>query len=145
MPRPNADESKDETATTKTTEAGSAALSDATDTVERVAKKSAAAADETGRSMLGAFQELTEAYQQIASRNSERLTESLNELQTIKGPVELVQLQQKLVKETFENAFADSKQIGEITLSMFTRAFEPMKQNIASLQQAKPQSSQPYR
>lgn len=146
MPRPNADDSKDETATTQAEAAGSAALSDAKDNVESAAKKSAAALNETGHSMLGAFQELTEAYQQIASRNSERLTESLNEFGAIKGPVELIQLQQKLVKEAFENALADNKQIGEITLSIFTRAFEPMKKNIAAAtQHTRSQSSQPYR
>lgn len=136
MPRHDADDSKNETAMNRTTEVGSAALSDATETVERAAKKSADAFGETGRSMLGAFQELTEAYQQIATRNSERVTESLREFGEVAGPVELVQLQQKVVKQAFENAFADSRQIGEITLSAFgmafTTAFVPAKRNIAA-------------
>ena len=133
------------TASRKTAETGAAMLSDARDNAENFAEKSTAALRDSGRSMLGGFQQLADAYQQIASRNSERLTESLRELGAVKSPVDFIQLQQKLLKETFENAFADSKQVGEITLSVFTTAFDPMKKNLAAVQQAAPQAARSYR
>jgi hypothetical protein len=138
---PDADDRTDGKATArKGAEAGAAALSDVRENVENVAKKGAAALDESGRSMLAVLQNLTDAYQQITRRNSERLSESLKELGTIKSPVELLQLQQKLMRETFENSMDDSKQIGEITLSVFTKAFEPLKKSIANAaQQGMPQ------
>lgn len=114
---------------------------EAQDNAETILEKSAAALSGNGRSMFAGFQELTEAYQQIAQKNSTRLTESIRDLGTVKSPTDFVELQQKLLKETFENAFADSKQIAAITLSAFNKAFDPMKKNIAAAQQAMPQSA----
>lgn len=127
--------------TRKIGEAGAAQLSEASDNARAVMDKNAAAFSETGNSVLAAFQELAQGYQQIASKNSAKLTESFKELGTVKNPVDLVGLQQKLVREAFEEAVADSRRLTEITMSVFTAAFEPMKKNIASMQQAMPQSA----
>jgi phasin family protein len=111
------------------------------DTTKTMMDKSAAGFNETSKSAMSAFQELATAYQQIASKNSARLTESIQELTAVKNPADFVGVQQKLLKESLESAFADSKQIVEITMSAFTTAFEPMKKNMAALQQAVPQSA----
>ena len=100
--------------------------------------KGAAAISEAGHTSLAAFQQLAEAYQQMASKNSTRLTESMKELGTIKSPVEFIALQQKLVKEAFESALADSKHIADITVSVFTSALEPLNKAIAAAQHATP-------
>ncbi len=127
------------------TKATAASLSDARDNAKIVLDKNAAAFSETGHSVLAVFQELTQAYQQIATKNSAKLTESIQALGSVKNPVDFVGLQQKLVKEGFESALADSRHIAELTMSIFTTAFDPMKKNMASLQQAMPQSVRPAR
>jgi phasin family protein len=98
--------------------------------------KGAAAISEAGHTSLAAFQQLAEAYQQMASKNSTRLTESMKELGTIKSPVEFIALQQKLVKEAFENALADSKHIADVTVTVFKAAFAPIEQKITAAQHA---------
>jgi phasin family protein len=111
-------------------------LSDAEHETEANLKKGAAALSEAGHSSVAAFQQLAEAYQQIANKNSARLSESIKELGAIKTPIEFVELQQKLVKQAFETALADSRQIADITVSAFTTAFEPMQQQVAAAHHA---------
>jgi phasin family protein len=117
-------------------EAAAADLSDAEHETEANLKKGAAALSEAGHSSVAAFQQLAEAYQQIANKNSARLSESIKELGAIKTPIEFVELQQKLVKQAFETALADSRQIADITVSAFTTAFEPMQQQVAAAHHA---------
>lgn len=105
-------------------------------TAETALKKSAAALGEAGHSSLTAFQQLAEAYQQIATKNSARLTESMKELGTVKNPAAFVELQQKLVQEAFENALTDSKHIADITVSIFTTAFEPIQKQMTAAHHA---------
>jgi phasin family protein len=64
------------------------------------------------------------------------VTESIKELAEVKNPVDFAELQQKLVKEAFENALADSKHIADITVSIFTSALEPLTKAIAAAQHA---------
>jgi len=80
------------------------------------------------------FQDLMQAYQTLARRNSEKLSESIKALTAVKTPQEFVELQQKLMTESIATAVEDGKNIGELTKAAFTAAFEPIRKQIGDLQ-----------
>jgi phasin family protein len=98
------------------------------------AKANAEALTKSGSAAISGYQELAKAYQALATKNAEKLTASIQALASIKNPNDLIELQQKLVKEGVESAVADSKEIAELTQSVFTAAFEPVKTQIEALQ-----------
>jgi hypothetical protein len=52
----------------------------------------------------------------------------------VKGPTQFVELQQKLIKHGVEAAVSDSRHIAQLTTSVFTAAFEPVKKQIEAAQ-----------
>ena len=55
-----------------------------------------------------AIQELTRAYQQLATKNAKNLTAAMQALAALKSPAEFIELQQRLIKEGVEAAVSDS-------------------------------------
>jgi hypothetical protein len=55
-------------------------------------------------------------------------------LAAAKGPVEFIELQQKLIKGGGEAAVGDSQRIAQLTTAVFTAAFEPVKKQIEAVQ-----------
>jgi phasin family protein len=66
----------------------------------------------------------------LATKNAENLTAAIQELFAVKGPTQFVELQQKLIKDGVEAAVSDSRHIAQLTTSVFTAAFEPVKKQI---------------
>lgn len=99
-------------------------------------KANADALTKSGNAAIAGYQELAKAYQALATKNAEKLTSSIQALAGVKTPAEFIELQQKLVKEGVEAAVADSKNIAELTQSVFTQAFEPVKSQIETLQKS---------
>ncbi|MBI2241115.1 MAG: phasin family protein [Magnetospirillum gryphiswaldense] len=99
-------------------------------------KANAEALTKSGSAAIAGYQELAKAYQALATKNAEKLTSSIQALSGVKTPAEFIELQQKLVKEGVESAVADSKNIAELTQSVFTQAFEPVKSQIEALQKS---------
>ncbi len=89
---------------------------------------------ESGFASKGAVQELTGAYQELATKNAKNLTAAIQALSAVKNPVEFIELQQKLIKEGVEAAVNDSRHIAQLTSAVFTAAFEPMKRQIGAVQ-----------
>ena len=89
-----------------------------------------------GNAAISGFQELAKAYQDLATKNAEKLTSSIQALASVKSPTEFVELQQKLIKEGVDAAVADSSKIAELTTSVFTAAFEPVKKQVEAVQKA---------
>jgi len=81
------------------------------------------------------FQNLAKAYQDIATKNYERQVASIKELTSVKSPIEFFQVQQRLVKDSYESAVADGKNIAELTASAFSATFDPVKKQIEALQE----------
>lgn len=109
----------------------------ATKSVEQfatVAKDSADALTKSGNAAITGLTSLTKAYQDIATRNFEKLTASVQALASVKTPVEFFEIQQKLIKESLETTVADTRAIAELTTSVFTAAFEPVQKQIETLQ-----------
>ena len=52
----------------------------------------------------------------------------------MKSPTQFVELQQKLIKDGVEAAVSDSRHIAQLTTSVFTAAFEPVKKQIEAAQ-----------
>jgi phasin family protein len=100
---------------------------------ERIIKGNADALTESSKATHAGFQELAKAYSDLAARNSAKLTESIKALGAVKSPFEFVQMQQKLVKEAFESALADSKEIADLTVAVFNAAFEPMQRQVEAV------------
>ena len=80
-----------------------------------------------------AVQELTKAYQELASKNAKNLTAAMQALAAVKSPTEFMELQQRLIKEGVEAAVSDSQHIAQLTTAVFTAAFEPVKKQIEVL------------
>ena len=97
------------------------------------AKDNFAALTDSGNASLAALQELSKAYQELAAKNGQNLTAAMQALAAVKTPAEFVSLQQTLIKDGVEAAVADSQRIAQLTASVFTTAFEPVKQHIETL------------
>ena len=91
---------------------------------------------ETGNASRAAVQELTRAYQELASKNVKNLTAAMQSLAAVKSPAEFMELKQRLIKEGVEAAVRDSQHIAQLTTAVFTAAFEPVKKQIESVQKS---------
>src|SRR5271165_3009618 len=103
-------------------------------TVETVVKANADALTEIASGSTAAFQELTKAYQELASRNAQNLAAAVQALSAVKSPGEFIEVQQKLIKDGVQAAVADSQNIAHLTAAVFTAAFEPVKHQIEAMQ-----------
>ncbi len=103
-------------------------------TVEHITKANTDALTESGHASAAAFQELSKAYQDLATRNAANLTAAIQALSAVKNPAEFIQIQQKLIKEGVEAAVTDSQNIAHLTAAVFTAAFDPVKKQIESVQ-----------
>jgi phasin family protein len=99
-------------------------------------KGSAEALAESGNASRAAVQELTRAYQELASKNVKNLTAAMQSLAAVKSPAEFMELKQRLIKEGVEAAVRDSQHIAQLTTAVFTAAFEPVKKQIESAQKS---------
>jgi phasin family protein len=109
----------------------------ATEAVEQITNATKANADAVikgGNAAISGFQELAKAYQELATKNAAKLTASIQALAAVKNPTDFVELQQRLIKEGVEAALADSRKIADLTTSVFSAAFEPVKQQVEALQ-----------
>ena len=95
--------------------------------VRETIREKTAELNETSNSMISAFRDLTEAYQQIAKKNSVRLTESMKELGTVKDPAGFVELQERFAKDAIENAKKELE-------SMRAKSDEVILESVAALE-----------
>src|SRR5208337_307416 len=98
------------------------------------ASRAAVALIDSGNASKAAVQELTKAYQELATKNAKNLTAAMQALTAVKSPAEFMELQQRFIKEGVEAAVSDSKHIAQLTTAVFTAAFEPVKKQIEALQ-----------
>ena len=117
-------------------EATTEALTKSGEAAEKIVKGSAEALAESGNASRAAVQELTRAYQELASKNVKNLTAAMQSLAAVKSPAEFMELQQRLIKEGVEAAVSDSQHIAQLTTAVFTAAFEPVKKQIESVQKS---------
>ena len=101
---------------------------------ETIMKGNSAAMSESGAASKAGVQELTKAYQDLATKNVQNLTAAVQALSAVKSPTEFIELQQKLIKDGVEAAVADSRHIAQLTTAVFTAAFEPVKKQIEAVQ-----------
>jgi hypothetical protein len=88
--------------------------------ITAAAKESTETFTKRSTAAVAGLQEIAKAYQALAAKNVEKLTASVHAFAAVKTPAELVQLQQKLFKESVESAVTESKALAELTLSVFT-------------------------
>jgi hypothetical protein len=81
-----------------------------------------------------ALKELSKAYQELATRNAEKLKTSIQALAAVKSVKEFVEVEQRLIREGVQAAVADTKNISQLTTAVFTAAFEPVKKRIDAMQ-----------
>ena len=99
-------------------------------------KANTAAVSESGKASTAAIQDLTKAYQELATKNAKNLTAAIQSLSAVKTPAEFITLQQKLIQEGVQSAVSDSQTIAHLTVAVFTAAFEPVKKQIEAAQKA---------
>ena len=117
-------------------EAASEALTKSGEAAEKIVKGNAKALTESGQASRAAIQELTRAYQELATKNAKNLTAAMQSLAAVKSPAEFMALQQRLIKEGVEAAVSDSQHIAQLTTSVFAAAFEPVKKEIEAVQKS---------
>jgi phasin family protein len=117
-------------------EASTKALTKSGEAAEKIVKGNAEALTESGNASRAAVQELTRAYQDLASKNAKNLTAAIRSLAAVKSPAEFIELQQRLIKEGVEAAVSDSQHIAQLTTAVFTAAFEPVKKQIEAVQKS---------
>jgi hypothetical protein len=117
-------------------EAASEALTKGGEAAEKIVKGNAEALTESGNASRAAIQELTRAYQELASKNAKNLTTAMQALAAVKSPAEFIELQQRLIKEGVQAAVSDSQHIAQLTTAVFTAAFEPVKKQIEAVQKS---------
>ncbi len=110
------------------------ALAKSSRAAETIMKGGAEALTESGNALRAAAQELTKAYQELATKNAKSLTAAVQALSAVKSPTEFIELQQKLIKDGVEAAVGDSRHIAQLTTAVFTAAFEPVKKQIEAVQ-----------
>jgi phasin family protein len=115
-------------------QAASEAPTNSGEAAEKIVKGNADALTESGNASRAAIQELTKAYQELASKNGKNLTAAMQALAAVKSPAEFIELQQRLIKEGVEAAVRDSQHIAQLTTAVFTAAFEPVKKRIEAVQ-----------
>jgi phasin family protein len=115
-------------------EATTEALTKSGEAAEKIVKGNAEALTESGNASRAAIQELTRAYQELATKNAKNLTAAMQSLVAVKSPAEFMALQQRLIKEGVEAAVSDSQHIAQLTTAVFTAAFEPVKKQIEAVQ-----------
>jgi phasin family protein len=118
------------------TQATTKALTKSSEAAEKIVKGNTEVLTESGNASRTAVQELTRAYQELASKNAKNLTAAMQALAAVKSPAEFVKLQQRLLKEGVEAAVSDSQHIAQLTTAVFTAAFEPVKKQIESVQKS---------
>ena len=119
-----------------TVRTNSDALAKSSRAAEALMKGGAEALTESGNASRAAVQELTRAYQELATKNGKNLTAAVQALSAVKSPTEFFELQQKLIKEGVEAAVADSRHIAQLTTAVFTAAFAPVKKQIEAVQKS---------
>jgi phasin family protein len=117
-------------------EASTEALTKSVPASETIMKENADALTESGAASRAAVQELTRAYQELATKNAKNLTTAMQALAAVKSPAEYFELQQRLIKEGVEAAVSDSRHIAQLTTAVFTAAFEPVKKRIEAVQRS---------
>ncbi len=115
-------------------EAGAEALTKSGQAAEKIIKGSADALTESRNASRAAIEELTKAYQELATKNAKNLTPAIQALSAVKSPTEFIELQQRLIKDGVEAAVSDSRHIAQLTTAVFTAAFEPVKKQIEAAQ-----------
>ena len=115
-------------------EATSEALNKSGEAAEKIVRGNAEALTESGNASRAAIQELTRAYQELATKNAKNLTAAMQALAAAKSPTEFMELQQRLIKEGVQAAVSDSQHIAQLTTAVFTAAFEPVKKQIEAVQ-----------
>ena len=117
-------------------QAGTDTMSTPPPAAETITKQTAETVAETSHSATAALQELTKAYQELASRNVKNLTAAIQSISTVKSLAQFIELEQKLIKEGVEAAVSDSKNIARLTSAVFTAALDPIKKRIEAAQKA---------
>ena len=110
------------------------ALAKSGQAAETMMKGGSEALTESGNASRAAVQELTKAYQELGTKNVHNLTAGVQALSAVKSPTEFIELQQKLIKDGVEAAVSDSRHIAQLTTSVFTAAFAPVKKQIEAVQ-----------
>src|SRR3984893_7561292 len=101
---------------------------------EKIVKGNAEALTVSGNASRAAVQELTRAYQELATKNAKNLTAAMQALAAVKSPSEFIELQQRLIKEGVEAAVSDRRKIPKLPPAFFTAALEPVKKQIEAVQ-----------
>ena len=115
-------------------EASAETLARSGEAAEKIMRGGADAMGESGSASRAAIEELTKAYQELATKNAKNLTDAMQALAAVKSLSEFVELQQRLIKEGVEAAVRDSQHIAQLTTAVFTAAFEPVKKQIEAVQ-----------
>ena len=99
-------------------EASAEALTQSSEAAEKIVKGNAEALTESGNASRAAIQELTKAYQELATKSAKNLTTAMQALAVVKSPAEFIELQQRLIRDGVQAAVSDSQHIAQLTTAV---------------------------
>jgi len=85
------------------------------------------ALNDSSNASSAAFQELATAYQELATKNMTNMTAAFQAFSAVKSSAELMELQQRLMKDGMESAVGDCQHIAQLTIAMGTAGLSLLK------------------
>ena len=85
-----------------------------------------------------AFEELTVAAKDVASKSAAQNDAAIKALLAVKSPTEFADLQGRLTRETVEAAIADSRKLVELASAAYSAAVEPLNSRVEALKALTP-------
>jgi len=116
--------------------ASTEALTKGGNAAEKIVKANTAVVTDISSASSAAFQELLQAYQDLAAKNGKNLTAAIQALSRVQSPAEFIELQQRLIKDGVQAAVSDSQNIAQLTAAVFTAAFDPVKKQVEAAQKS---------
>jgi hypothetical protein len=86
----------------------------------------------SGNAAFAGFEKLAKAYQASAAKSAQRLSASMKLFAAVKTPLEFMELQRRLMKESVEIALSDFDMIAKTTAAAFAGASAPLREEVAS-------------
>jgi hypothetical protein len=80
-----------------------------------------------GYASSNALQELNKAYQELALKNAFNMFKVVHALSRVTTPLQLIDLQQRLIRESISAAIRDSQRITQLTIAVFIAGVESGK------------------
>jgi phasin family protein len=104
------------------------------ETLVSLGKDNADAIAKSGAAGVKAIEDINKAQQALLARSIGKTDDAVKALFAVKSPVELVELQSRLARQSIEDAIVDTRKLAEVATAAFTAVLEPLNARFADIQ-----------